>query len=328
MVLAVVVLLGAVAVLVVVLLLQPRAPYVAVRAASLYALVYGQTRALDDVQVTVRVEARNGNAHSAAYFSRLECRLAFVGATLAVLRAYPFHVPARGVLPLAYMACAQGAPLGDAGSAAMEAALRDGMVPFRVEGEARTRWKAGDRGEHEVAFYEAFSAHAAVPTRIRDTFFPRFHGTRLLPTEAQPGEPHPHLVLDDLLAGFEVPCVADIKIGAITWPPSSPEPYIAKCLAKDRGTTSVLLGFRVSGVRVVGPEGAVWRTERPEVKAMDTVGVRRVLRRYVSSVADEGIDCALAAAVYGGKGGVLSQLRELKAWFEEQTLFHFYLDLI
>jgi hypothetical protein len=141
MVLAVVVLLGAVAVLVVVLLLQPRAPYVAVRAASLYALVYGQTRALDDVQVTVRVEARNGNAHSAAYFSRLECRLAFVGATLAVLRAYPFHVPARGVLPLAYMACAQGAPLGDAGSAAMEAALRDGMVPFRVEGEARTRWK-------------------------------------------------------------------------------------------------------------------------------------------------------------------------------------------
>jgi inositol-polyphosphate multikinase len=166
--------------------------------------------------------------------------------------------------------------------------------------------QAGDCGEHEVAFYEAFSAHAAVPARIRDTFFPRFHGTRLLPTEAQPGEPHPHLVLDNLLAGFEAPCVADIKIGAITWPSSSPEPYIAKCLAKDRGTTSVLLGFRVSGVRVVGPEGAVWLTERPEVKAMDTVGVRRVLRRYVSSVADEGMDCALAAAVYGGKGGVLS----------------------
>jgi inositol-polyphosphate multikinase len=42
--------------------------------------------------------------------------------------------------------------------------------------------QAGDCGEHEVAFYEAFSAHAAVPARIRDTFFPRFHGTRLLPT--------------------------------------------------------------------------------------------------------------------------------------------------
>jgi len=58
-----------------------------------------------------------------------------------VLCAYPFRVPARGVLPLAYVARAQGAPLGDAGSAAMEAALRDGVVPFRVDGEARTRWK-------------------------------------------------------------------------------------------------------------------------------------------------------------------------------------------
>jgi hypothetical protein len=56
-------------------------------------------------------------------------------------RFYPFCVPARGVLPLAYVGRAQGAPLGDAGSAAMEAALRDGVVPFRVEGEARTRWK-------------------------------------------------------------------------------------------------------------------------------------------------------------------------------------------
>ncbi|AQK93953.1 hypothetical protein ZEAMMB73_Zm00001d010382 [Zea mays] len=63
MVLAVVVLLGAVAVLVVVLLLQPRVPYVA------------------------------------------------------------------------------GAPLGDAGSAAMDVALRDDVVPFRVDGEAQTRWK-------------------------------------------------------------------------------------------------------------------------------------------------------------------------------------------
>ena len=60
---------------------------------------------------------------------------------LAVLRAYLFRVPARGILPLAYVARAQGAPLGDAGSAAMETALRDGVVPFRVEGEARTRWK-------------------------------------------------------------------------------------------------------------------------------------------------------------------------------------------
>jgi hypothetical protein len=62
MVLAVMVLLGVVVVLVVVVLLQPRTPYVAVRAASLYALVYGQTGALDDMQVTVLpvLRARQG----------------------------------------------------------------------------------------------------------------------------------------------------------------------------------------------------------------------------------------------------------------------------
>ncbi|GJN21180.1 hypothetical protein PR202_gb08636 [Eleusine coracana subsp. coracana] len=184
--------------------------------------------------------------------------------------------------------------------------------------------QAGDRGEQEAAFYEAFSSHPAVPYRIRDAFFPGFHGTRLLPTAARPGEPHPHLVLDDLLAGLDAPSVMDVKIGACTWPPASPEPYVAKCLAKDRGSTSVVLGFRVSGARVVGAGGAVWRPERSEIKALDTAGVRRVLRQYVSSVAEEGPDCALAAAVYGGEGGVLSQLRELKAWFEVQTLFHFY----
>ncbi|KAF0891966.1 hypothetical protein E2562_011343 [Oryza meyeriana var. granulata] len=189
--------------------------------------------------------------------------------------------------------------------------------------------QAGDRGEHELAFYTAFSAHPAVSPRVRDAFFPRFYGTRLLPTPARPGgDPYPHIVLDDLLAGLPSPCVADVKIGACTWPPRSPDPYVTKCLAKDRETTSALLGFRVSGVRVAaaGQGGEVWRPDRSELKAMDAAGVRRVLRRYVSSCGGggDGLDCALAAAVYGGEGGVLAQLRELKAWFEEQTLFHFY----
>ncbi|KAL5647443.1 hypothetical protein ACJX0J_041798, partial [Zea mays] len=64
--------------------------------------------------------------------------LGAVAVLVVVLLQQP-RVP--GVLPLAYVARTQGAPLGDAGSAAMEAALRDGVVPFRVDGEARTRWK-------------------------------------------------------------------------------------------------------------------------------------------------------------------------------------------
>jgi hypothetical protein len=36
------------------------------------------------------------------------------------------------------------------------------------------------------------------------------------------------------------------------------------------------------------------------------------------------MDCAFAVAVYGREGGVMSELRELKAWFEARTVFHFY----
>jgi hypothetical protein len=136
-VLAVGVLLGSVAVLVVVLLLHPRSPYFAVRGARLDALAYDQRGALDVVQVSAAVEARNGNAHAGAAFSSLEVRLAFGGTVLARLRADAFVVPPRGRLPLAYVARARGAPLGEAGSAA----VRDGVVPLSVDGEARTRWR-------------------------------------------------------------------------------------------------------------------------------------------------------------------------------------------
>lgn len=50
------------------------------------------------MQVSLYLEARNGNAHSAANFTRLQCRIKFVGATLAgasrrraVLRARQGH---------------------------------------------------------------------------------------------------------------------------------------------------------------------------------------------------------------------------------------------
>ena len=137
----------------------------------------------------------------------------------------------------------------------------------RFPGSCRVRWGTTDvlrpRGQ------------VAVPART----FPRFHSTaRDFEHGAARGAASP------------------------AWPPSSTEPT---WVAKDpRGTTSVLLGFRVSGVRVVGPGGgAVWRTERPEVKAGP--GHRR---RACSGVTRHPLPTsgwtarALAAAVYGGKG--------------------------
>ncbi|GJN39584.1 hypothetical protein PR202_gb28710 [Eleusine coracana subsp. coracana] len=140
-ILAVAVLLSAVAILVVVLFLQPRSPYLAVTSAHLDTLAYDGTASLDDVQLSVVLEARNGNAHAAATFSGLEVRVAFARTVLVRLRAEEVEVGPGAGVPLAYVARARGAPLDEEGSKAVESGVREGVVPFEVEGEARTRWR-------------------------------------------------------------------------------------------------------------------------------------------------------------------------------------------
>lgn len=189
--------LGALTVLVVVLVVKPHAPYVTVQAAGLQRLRYvsqffifslflfvcvcdcdltytndcrhNQVGRSLDVQVALHVEARNGNAHSEANFTRLQCRVKFVGATLAVLRADgPLLVPPRGTVPLPFVASVQGAPLGDDGSATMEAVLRGSVVGFGVEVEAQTRWG--------VAGLVYINKRTSFTCEIR---FHVFHGTAL-----------------------------------------------------------------------------------------------------------------------------------------------------
>ncbi|KAM0873837.1 hypothetical protein ACQ4PT_037808 [Festuca glaucescens] len=142
-VLAILVLLGALSVLLVVLVLQPRAPYLAVMTARLDTLEYDQQGVLDDAQLSLGVVAANVNAHAAVTFSQLELRLSFNDTAIAILRADPFVVPPKGTLPLGYVAPSSAVPLDRPGRAAMEAALKRGVVPFRVNGQARTRFKVG-----------------------------------------------------------------------------------------------------------------------------------------------------------------------------------------
>ncbi|CAH9088973.1 unnamed protein product [Cuscuta epithymum] len=188
-------------------------------------------------------------------------------------------------------------------------------------------FQGGGRGSHEVAFYTSFSSNPDIPTHIC-RFFPKFYGTKLL--EASDGSGLlPHLVLEDLTLGLSSPSIMDIKIGSRTWPPQESEDYIQKCLKKDRETSSLTLGFRLSGLQVYGSkETEYWKPERKYVQKYSAEEVRLALKKFVSSNISDGMDwkpdCSFASMVYGGSGGILSQLLELKAWFEDQTIFHFY----
>ncbi len=121
----------------------------------------------------------------------------------------------------------------------------------------------------------------------------------------------------------------DIKIGSRTWYPEASEEYILKCFKKDRESTSLALGFRISGLQVHGSkESGIWKPDKKLIKNFTAKDVRLVLRKFVSSntCADSGMDpdCSFASTVYGGSAGILAQLLELKEWFEDQTIFRFY----
>ncbi|KAI8529310.1 hypothetical protein RHMOL_Rhmol12G0215500 [Rhododendron molle] len=187
--------------------------------------------------------------------------------------------------------------------------------------------QSDERGTNEEAFYSSLSSNTRIPGHIC-RFFPVFHGTQLL--EASDGSGlFPHLVLQDLVSSRLNPSIMDIKIGARTWPAQASEDYIAKCLERDRETTSVSLGFLITGFQMYGSkESGFWKPHKKFFHGFSTDDVRLVLRKFVSSNAsgdfDVDPDCAFASIVYGGSNGILAQLLDLKAWFEDQTLFHFY----
>ncbi|XP_057534180.1 inositol polyphosphate multikinase beta-like [Amaranthus tricolor] len=184
-----------------------------------------------------------------------------------------------------------------------------------------------ERGSRELAFYEALNSSSKVKKQILG-FFPAFYGTQIL--EASDGSGlHPHLVLHDVVSGYVKPCIMDIKIGSRTWYPQASEDYVAKCLRKDRGSTSVPLGFRISGLQIYqGEKPGYWKPDKKQIQKYTVQDVRPVLNKFVSSIPSSSSDCdpdrALAHDVYGGLSGILRQLKELKSWFETQTDYHFY----
>ncbi|KAL5546682.1 hypothetical protein UlMin_006369 [Ulmus minor] len=187
--------------------------------------------------------------------------------------------------------------------------------------------QSGERGTKEVEFYTSFSSNAKIPDNIRK-FFPIYYGTKLI--EASDGSGlFPHLVLQDIVSCYLNPTLMDIKIGSRTWYLQASEDYIQKCLKKDRESSSLPLGFRISGFQIYQTEvSGYWKPDRKSIQKLTADEVKLVLRNFVSSNSAENSDtepdCSFAPNVYGGGSGILALLLELKKWFEEQTFFHFY----
>lgn len=124
------------------LIYRPKMPYIEVADAHLNTLDYDQSGLLD-TEMALTIVAENNNFKAHASFSDASFNLRFHGIKIAELRAAPFDVPKNGSFPLYYLVPSSTIPLDEGGMETMDMALKQGIVPFGLEGEARTRWKVG-----------------------------------------------------------------------------------------------------------------------------------------------------------------------------------------
>ncbi|KAK9446539.1 inositol polyphosphate kinase-domain-containing protein [Limtongia smithiae] len=102
----------------------------------------------------------------------------------------------------------------------------------------------------EIAFYESLLPHAEfLPIT------PRFYGTLTLRPNggeggAGDGAPRDAIVLENLTAGFNKPCVVDVKLGRRLWDDNAPLEKRERLDAVAAKTTSGSLAFRVAGMKV------------------------------------------------------------------------------
>ncbi|CAH8353931.1 unnamed protein product [Eruca vesicaria subsp. sativa] len=202
---------------------------------------------------------------------------------------------------------------------------KEGRLGPLVDGEGRffKPFQHDFRGENEARFYKFFSSNKKAPDHIHG-YFPAYHDIQVVEASNGSGK-LPHVVLEDVVSDYLRPTIMDTKIGSRTWYPDVSERYFNKCMRKDRRTTSVPLGFRISGFKIFDhQESSYWMPDKKVVHGYNVDEARLAFRKFVSSnsLADSIPDCAFASDVYGGSNGILAQLLELKAWFETQTLYH------
>ncbi|XP_045478524.1 inositol polyphosphate multikinase [Harmonia axyridis] len=101
-------------------------------------------------------------------------------------------------------------------------------------------------GEREIHFYETVGNSEDRDLVDLKELIPKYHGTREVMTN---GEPVKCIVLEDLTADFDEPCIMDIKIGRRTWDPEASYEKIAKEESKFTECKREL-GFCIPGFQV------------------------------------------------------------------------------
>jgi len=122
--------------------------------------------------------------------------------------------------------------------------------------------------------------------------------------------------LEDLTHGMIQPCIMDLKMGRNTWEPTAPAKKRIEQATLDKISTSMVLGFRICGMRA-------WQLEKKEYIIRD-----KPWGMAIKAVQMEG---ALRSFFNNGKSfrsdlviEILPQLYSFLEWFKAQRIFRFF----
>jgi len=177
--------------------------------------------------------------------------------------------------------------------------------------------QAPPRGEREVAFYETITNSTDPGVHAFEKYTPKFFGVKT--RRNSKGEETEFLVIENLTKGMKKACVMDIKIGAKTYNPEASEKKKAQEDAKYVGTKKPL-GFSVLGMNVFTGESFqdAKVLDKEFGKKLSKENVKDVVKHFLNTEENDPEVVSIIAGCF------LSQLKEILALFQKQTVFHLF----
>ncbi|KAJ2160793.1 hypothetical protein GGF46_001981 [Coemansia sp. RSA 552] len=126
--------------------------------------------------------------------------------------------------------------------------------------------------KREQQFYEGAMGHADVKS-----FLPIYYGS-LKRDGLEAGETREYICLENLVHGFEQPCVLDLKIGSRLYDVDATEEKRERMALKARSTTSEKLGVVITGMKLHGEPAS----DRDWCRGLTVTTFMEALDRYFS----------------------------------------------
>jgi len=160
-------------------------------------------------------------------------------------------------------------------------------------------------GNNEFGFYsQTLSAHSSCTP-----YLPKFYGT-------QEKDGNKYVIIEDLTQYYKKPCILDVKIGTTSVGEDATPDKRAAMEKKDKGTTTVSLGLRITAMKV-------YQTKTDDFKSFDKV--------WGKSVTDATVVESLSKFLDNGEqirkelvDGFIEILRKIQAFFDGQRELRFY----